>query len=151
MAVANVNRFLIGYAEDYPSNLFLCKFEIVALSYQGNATIMNPVLLNYRNIEPNPLNVPRLILLKLTTSSHPKSLAAKGGTETIVVGGVPNRRAPPANNAPFCIQSRACRPADVKVLSEFTSLSHEETQSMKSCHTCPSNWDHRYYYQRYCS
>jgi hypothetical protein len=43
--------------------------------------------------KPSPLNVPSVSLLKSTISPHPKSLAAKGSTE--MVGGVPNRRAPP--------------------------------------------------------
>jgi hypothetical protein len=88
--------------------------------------VMSPC---YRNIDPNPFNCPRLSLPKSTTSPHPKSWAAIGSAETIAVGGVPNIRAPPANSAPFCIQSRACIPAVVKVLSEFTNISHEDTKA----------------------
>ncbi|MGB7955713.1 MAG: hypothetical protein WCF23_17205 [Candidatus Nitrosopolaris sp.] len=83
----------------------------------------------HRNMEPNPCNCPRLSLLKSTTSPHPPSCATVGRTETIVVGGVPNRRAAPANNAPPWIQSRTCMPCDVKVLSELTKVSQEEVRA----------------------
>jgi hypothetical protein len=72
----------------------------------------------YLNICPSPFNWPSVNLLKSTISSHPNSCAAIGNAIIIAVGGVPTRRAPPANNAPFCIQSCACVRAGVKVLSE---------------------------------
>lgn len=60
-----------------------------------------------------------------TTRSHPKSFAAKGNAETIAVGGVPNRRAPLANIAPFCIPvSRPLYPG-----KDYVSLLRKKTGS----------------------
>jgi hypothetical protein len=81
---------------------------------------------SHRNIEPNPCNWPIVSLLKSTTSPHPAISAIFGSVDAIVPGSTPIRRAPAANNAPPCMQSRAWVPASVKVLSGFTSVLHDE-------------------------
>src|SRR5215471_21271126 len=49
-----------------------------------------------------------------------QSLPQTGSVERIAVGGKPNRRAAPANTAPFCIQPFTCSPCWVKELSGLT-------------------------------
>src|SRR5215831_10233270 len=69
---------------------------------------------------PRSFNWLRFTAPKFITSPHPPSCAIIGSVERIAVGGKPNRRAAPANTAPFCIQPFTCSPCWVKELSGLT-------------------------------